>query len=86
MTARPRRDKRTHVFVEDLENPQLSDDDLHHLQRALRLRPGDPITICDGAYAWRTALFESSPAITGDIVRVSPPSPATNYRLRCTKR
>ena len=76
MTARPPDGTNgPHVFVEDLENPQLSDDDLHHLQRVLRLRPGDPITICDGAYAWRTALFESSPAITGDIVRVLPPSP-----------
>jgi len=64
-----------HVFVEDLEHPQLSADDAHHLQRVLRLRPGDPITICDGAYAWRSAVFESSPSITGDIVRVSPPSP-----------
>ena len=64
-----------HVFVEDLENPELSDDDLHHLQRVLRLRPGDPITICDGAYSWRPAIFESSPSITGDIVRVSPLSP-----------
>jgi len=64
-----------HVFVEDLDQPRLSPHDLHHLKRVLRLRPGNPITICDGAYRWRSATFDNPPVATGDVVEVSPPLP-----------
>ena len=46
-----------HVFVDDLDAPRLSDDDRHHLGRALRLRPGDPLTLSDGRGRWRWARF-----------------------------
>ena len=65
-----------HVFVADLEAPELDADDRHHLDRVLRTRPGDPITLSDGAGRWRTARFGSHIEITGDVIRVAPLAPA----------
>lgn len=42
-----------HVFVDDLEAPALSPDDRHHLERVLRLRAGEEVTVSDGAGGWR---------------------------------
>ena len=64
-----------HVFVQDLQAPQFSDDDHHHLERVLRLRKGDPLTISDGARRWRQAAFDDIPTLVGDIIEVPPPSP-----------
>lgn len=60
------------AFVEDLEAPALAGDDLHHLQRVLRLRPGAPLTLGDGRGGWRTARFAEVPEPTGPIERVAP--------------
>ncbi|MGO8874531.1 MAG: RsmE family RNA methyltransferase [Acidimicrobiales bacterium] len=37
------------VYVADLEAPQLTDDDAHHLSAVLRLRPGEVVVVSDGA-------------------------------------
>ncbi|WP_419850289.1 16S rRNA (uracil(1498)-N(3))-methyltransferase [Candidatus Poriferisocius sp.] len=50
-----------HVFVDDLECPELRDEDLHHLTRSLRLRPGDTFTASDGAGSWRICRMGSVP-------------------------
>ena len=62
-----------HAFVTNLEQPELSDEDQHHLQRVLRLRPSDPLTISDGAHRWRPAIFGDTIEVTGEIVTVPPP-------------
>ncbi len=49
------------VFVDDLDVPVLLDGDHHHLSRALRCRPGDPITVSDGAGRWREATLGAGP-------------------------
>lgn len=49
-----------HVFVDDLDALVLSDADDHHLRRALRIRPGATISVCDGAGGWREAVLTSS--------------------------
>ncbi len=59
-----------HVFVESLAQPELSDDDHHHLSRVRRLRDGDPITLSDGAGSWCAARFAAAPEIAGDLVSV----------------
>ncbi|MFM8867039.1 MAG: RsmE family RNA methyltransferase [Ilumatobacteraceae bacterium] len=41
-----------HVFVDDIETPQLSDDDLHHLLRVLRIRESDELSVSDGRGSW----------------------------------
>lgn len=43
-----------HVFVAELgEAVELEDADAHHLGRVLRLRPGERVTLADGAGTWR---------------------------------
>ena len=68
-----------HVFVEDLERPELRDDDRHHLTRSLRLRPGDPFTASDGAGSWRICRLGSGPEggaePDGEVVYVEAPGP-----------
>ena len=44
-----------HVFVSSLENPELTDEDEHHLRRVLRIRDADVVTLCDGAGRWVVA-------------------------------
>jgi 16S rRNA (uracil1498-N3)-methyltransferase len=41
------------VYVTDLESPELSADDAHHLSAVLRLRPGEVVAIADGAGRYR---------------------------------
>jgi 16S rRNA (uracil1498-N3)-methyltransferase len=42
-----------HVIVESLASPELSDDDVHHLSRVLRLRAGERVSATDGRGSWR---------------------------------
>lgn len=64
-----------HAFVADLDRPELSADDRHHLERALRLRPGDLMTVSDGRGAWRPCRFGDDLEPTGDTARVPEPGP-----------
>lgn len=68
------------VLVADLTDPHLGDDDLHHLGRVLRLRPGAEVCATDGAGGWRFATFTGSSALepTVDVRREpAPPAPVT---------
>ena len=47
------RDSSAHVFVDDLNAPQLAADDEHHLAKVLRLRDGEIVSCSDGAGNWR---------------------------------
>jgi 16S rRNA (uracil1498-N3)-methyltransferase len=71
--------------VTDVEHPELADDDRHHLRRALRLRPGDPLVVSDGAGAWRPARFGDEVEADGDVVRVPSPEPLLTVGLTPTK-
>lgn len=68
---------KAHVFVNDLSAPMLDEGDRHHLERVLRLRPGDEITVSDGAGGHRQAVLlaggELEPA--GDPALDERPSP-----------
>ena len=67
-----------HVFVESLESPALTEVDTHHLQRVLRIRPTDTVTLADGAGAWRTArLVHGAVEVTGEIFAEAPGEPST---------
>jgi 16S rRNA (uracil1498-N3)-methyltransferase len=57
-----------HVFVDDLDEPVLREPDRHHLERVLRLRTGDQITVADGAGRWRTCLLGDSLVTAGPII------------------
>lgn len=54
-----------HVFVDSLDDPQISADDLHHLSRSLRLRDGEIVSLSDGHGRWRLAQW------AGDAVQVN---------------
>ncbi|MEO7555941.1 MAG: RsmE family RNA methyltransferase [Acidimicrobiales bacterium] len=48
---------KAHAFVDDLGAPVLSVDDRHHLERVLRLRAGEELTVSDGRGGWRACRF-----------------------------
>lgn len=62
-----------HVFVDDLDRPELHPPDRHHLERVLRLRPHDAVTVCDGRGAWRPVRFGPSLVVDGPITSDGPP-------------
>jgi len=70
-----------HVFVADLDRPELDDHDRHHLAKALRLRPGDALTVCDGAGRWRPARFGSEVEPAGAVVTEAVARPAITVGL-----
>lgn len=43
-----------HVFVDDLDRLELSEEDEHHLRRVLRITPGERVTASDGRGRWRS--------------------------------
>ena len=67
-----------HVVVDDLDTPDLSPDDERHLFGALRLRPGEALTIGDGAGGWRVgrAARGGGIEVTGAVVVEPRPVPA----------
>lgn len=64
-----------HVLVESVDSPVLADDDRHHLERVLRVRLGDSLTVGDGAGRWRPCRFAPEPEPTGEVRQVARPSP-----------
>jgi 16S rRNA (uracil1498-N3)-methyltransferase len=56
-TLRDRADAAAQVFVDELDAPALTDGDLHHLARVLRLRDGERVVAGDGRGGWRLCAF-----------------------------
>ena len=65
-----------HVLVADVNTPEPAVEDRHHLERALRLRPGDALTVGDGAGRWRPCRFGERVEPVGGVVTVAAPRPA----------
>jgi 16S rRNA (uracil1498-N3)-methyltransferase len=83
--TRERRTARGHAFVDDVARPELDDDDRHHLERVLRLRAGDEITVSDGCGGWRRCRFGPALEPAGPV-RVEPrPAPAITVAVALTK-
>jgi len=51
-----------HVFVDDLDRPALSDKDIHHLARVLRLRVGELVSASDGLGGYRLCEWTGAAA------------------------
>jgi 16S rRNA (uracil1498-N3)-methyltransferase len=65
-----------HVLVADVADPVLDDPTVHHLRRVLRLRDGEPITVTDGAGAWRCGSFvDGRVEPAGDVTVARAPDP-----------
>lgn len=63
------------ALVADLDAPMLLDDDVHHLERVLRLRAGDPLVLGDGHGGWRPARFGHPVEPSGEVERAAPADP-----------
>ena len=76
-----------HVFVTDPDCPMLGDEDRHHLERVLRLRPGQMVTVSDGAGAWRCCTWRAGGdlELAGEVMAAPAPSPAVTVGLALTK-
>lgn len=59
-----------HVFVDNLDAPILDPADRHHLDRVVRLRAGDPLTVGDGQGSWRPCRFGNQVEPVGEVSRV----------------
>lgn len=59
-----------HVFVDDLARPALSEKDVHHLSRVLRLRPGEVVSASDGRGGSRLCEWAGAgTVVTGHAAR-----------------
>ena len=76
-----------HVFVADLAEPELAEDDRHHLERVLRLRAGEAVTVSDGFGGWRLCRYTGggrlSPA--GDVCLSPRPVPPVGVAFALIK-
>jgi len=74
-----------HVLVVDVGDPTLAPADRHHLDRVLRLRSGDPVTVGDGAGRWRPCRWGSKVEPVGPVEVVPPPSPRLSVAFALIK-
>jgi 16S rRNA (uracil1498-N3)-methyltransferase len=75
------------VFVADLERPELDAADRHHLDRVLRLRPGEEVTASDGVGGWRRCEYAGDGRVVavGDIEVEARPTPLVTVAFALTK-
>ena len=75
-----------HVFVEDLDHLELSEDDDHHLRRVLRITPGERVTASDGRGRWRSCqLGPAGLEYEGISGTDDPPAPRVAVAFALTK-
>lgn len=85
--SRPPDGPAPHVLVADVGRPELDDDARHHLSRVRRLRPGDVLTVTDGAGRWRPARLGPGGRLEadGEVVEVPRPTPELTVAFALTK-
>jgi len=80
-----------HVFVADLGSPSLEPDDAHHLTRVLRVRPGEAVTVSDGAGRWRMCRAGAASGrgvaleVAGPVHEEPPAAPAVTVAMAWPK-
>ncbi len=77
-----------HVFVADPASPVLAEEDRHHLERVLRVRPGQMVTVADGAGGWRCCTWRAGGDLepAGDVMATQAQSPPVTVGFALTKR
>jgi 16S rRNA (uracil1498-N3)-methyltransferase len=55
------------ILVDDLEHPQLGEDDQHHLVKVLRIRDGERVAITNGRGGWRLCSWQGSLQPSGEV-------------------
>ena len=76
-----------HAYVDDVEAPVLVPEDRHHLERVLRLRVGDALTVADGRGAWRSCALAGGGRLDplDAVHHLAAPEPALGVALAVTK-
>lgn len=76
-----------HVFVDDLDDPRIADEDRHHLERVLRLRNGETVTASDGRGGHRRCAFVSGGSLdpTGALERCPARAPSIGVAFALVK-
>jgi len=74
-----------HAFVDDLAAPEVAASDRHHLERVLRLRPGEPLTLSDGRGRWAPFRWGGQPERSGPVVEVAEPLPPIEVAFALVK-
>lgn len=67
--------------------PVLDDDDRRHLERVLRVRDGEPVTVSDGRGAWRACVYRSGATLepVGEVEHRVAAAPAITVAFALTK-
>lgn len=65
-----------HVFVRDIQHPELDDFDAHHLLRVLRVRAGETVTVSDGRGSWRACAMTSSHCLEPESAEIHIEAPS----------
>ena len=81
----PGHSPRAHVFVADVESPELAAADRHHIERVLRMRAGDEITVADGAGRWRRCTLGPVLEPLGAVEADARPEPPVAVAFALTK-
>lgn len=82
---------RAQVFVAEPSDPVLHPDDLHHLSRVLRLRPGEAVVASDGAGRWCPCAYtgagrpEAALEVVGPLATEPGPSSAVTVAFAPVK-
>lgn len=79
------REAKAHAFVADLHAPVLEEDDRHHLERVLRLHPGELVTVADGRGSWRPCRFGDDLVPVGPVVSEPPANPSITVAFAVVK-
>jgi 16S rRNA (uracil1498-N3)-methyltransferase len=81
------RESAAHAFVADVGQPELRDEDRHHLERVLRLRVGETVTVSDGRGSWRACAFRVGAALeaVGEVCMEARPEPLVTVGFALVK-
>jgi 16S rRNA (uracil1498-N3)-methyltransferase len=76
-----------HVFVADVAAPVVDEEDRHHLERVLRVRAGEVVTVADGEGGWRECRYLAGGGLepSGTAERRARPAPAITVAFAVTK-
>ena len=78
--------KSPHVLVEDITQPNLSEEKHHHLRKVLRIKPNSLLTATDGNGSWGAFTYTGEVLVPVDGVRSDErPSPSITIAISLTK-
>lgn len=63
----------------------VRDEDRHHLERSLRVRPGDPLTVSDADGRWLACRYGDVLEPAGEVVTVDRPEPSLSIGVALVK-